>query len=207
MIKITETEVVGWKPAIRGARNPLNSWSRSDSRFYDDGTCELGENDRTLLTKLCKSGSDHRKFMRMIAVYCDVECSLRWWKEFDTYKVGTVANSCSTMHTIHKAKMSFDNYSCDNMFGGTRAVLKNLIDHMNWLIERYNETGEKQYWESLIDIMPNGFLQKRTVMLNYEVLRNMYHSRKNHKQQDWHTFCDWIKTLPYSELITDEGED
>ena len=228
MIKFEHTEVVGWEGAIRGMRNPLNSWKKSDSEFgvlYDDlpSLVEvknntvwfdyIGPNDQNLMMKLRKAGTDHRKFMRMIMVYCDILAPLYWWKEFDTYKVGTVANSCSTMHTIHKHAFSHDDFSCeqlldepivnqDGLLVSSQASLNLTIDILNVYREKFIDTKDKKYWWQMIQLLPTSYNQKRTVMLNYEVLANIYKSRKDHKLDEWHEFCDWIKTLPYSELIT-----
>lgn len=230
MIKIEETEIYGWEAAIRGMRNPMNSWDKSDSKqlldmLIDEQTYvpahfEVGPNDLDLMHRLCKAGTDHRKFMRMIVVYCDITAPLYWWKEFDTYKVGTVANSCSTMHKIHDKEFTIDDFSHEHLsteiYGeqiqepgwiDTTRSSDNLLDfiicHLNTYRELYVKTKDKKYWWQMIQLLPSSYNQKRTVMLNYEVLANMYKSRKNHKLDEWHDFCDWIKTLPYSELITD----
>ena len=233
MIKIEETETYGWKAAIRGMRNPKNSWDKSDSKqlpdmLMDEQTYvpahfEIGPNDLDLMTRLCNAGTDHRKFMRMIVVYCDITAPLYWWKEFDTYKVGTVANSCSTMHKIHDKRFSVDDLSreyvwddCikrpktqivgtedDNEYLDDAEIFIYTIGMLNELRDMYINTKDKRYWYKMIQLLPSSYNQKRTVMLNYEVLANIYKSRKNHKLDEWHDFCDWIKTLPYSELITD----
>lgn len=230
MIKIEETETYGWEAAIRGMRNPMNSWDKSDSKqlldmLIDEQTYvpahfEVGPNDLDLMHRLCKAGSDHRKFMRMITVYCDITAPLYWWKEFDTYKVGTVANSCSTMHKIHDKEFTIDDFSYEHLsteiYGepiqepgwiDTTRSSDNLLDfiicHLNTYRDLYVKTKDKKYWWQMIQLLPSSYNQKRTVMFNYEVLANMYKSRKNHKLDEWHYFCDWIKTLPYSELITD----
>ena len=230
MIKITDTEVVGWEHAIRGMRNPLNSWDKSDSdwnfdciedpdNFYTYKTkdeYEVGPNDLGLMKRLRKAGTDHRKFMRMIVVYCDILAPLYWWKEFDTYKIATVANSCSTMHTIHKHAFSHDDFSCEQLLDesivdrygniiSSQASLNLTIDILNAYRKSFIDTKDKKYWWQMIQLLPSSYNQKRTVMLNYEVLANMYKSRKDHKLDEWHTFCDWVRGLPYSELIT--GED
>lgn len=234
MIKIENTEVVGWESAIRGMRNPMNSWDKSDSRFdsYDDcGDCahcnlrfdecpaqQIGHDDLDLMTRLRNAGTDHRKFMRMITVYLDITAPLYWWKEFDTYKVGTVANSCSTMHKIHEKEFTLEDFSCehlyaedeiDGMYYSTTAeeeftstdVLKVVIESLNNYRKMYLATKDKKEWWQMIQILPSSYNQRRTVMLNYEVLANIYKSRRNHKLDEWHTFCDWIESLPYSELI------
>lgn len=229
MIQIERTEVYGWKSAIRGMRNPMNSWDKSDSVFKVEGSswekrdkwhisAEIGEKDLTLMKQLVKAGTDHSKFMRMITVTCDIVAPLYWWKEFDTYKVGTVRNSCSTMHTIHKKKFELDDFLHEHMYSdddGTGApdhaeqvtenVLMDIISNLNYSREYYLETGDKKAWYNMIQLLPSSYNQRATVQMNYAVLRNMYHSRKNHKLTEWHDFCDWISSLPYSELITMEG--
>lgn len=225
MIKFENTEVVGWEHAIRGMRNPLNSWEKSDSRFVrnfdDEGQYEfaVGQNDIDLMHRLRNAGSDHRKYLRMITVYVDITAPLYWWKEFDTYKVGTVANSCSTMHKIHAKEFTLEDFSWKHLLDGSDAhedgpmycqfmpldVLSEvIIPILNKSRERYLETKDKKYWWQMIQLLPSSYNQKRTVMLNYEVLRNMYHARKNHKLDEWsEDFTEWVKSLPYSELITD----
>ena len=221
MIKLENTILPSadqWKAIIFGARNPLNSWSRSDSKFDEDKNFDpedypcafmLGDNDYSLMQRLAKAGTDHRKFMRMIAVYVDITSPLYWWKEFDTYKVGTVANSCSTMHKIADKKFTMADFSCEHLYDfcpdcdtDSATVLRYTIGRLNYCRKKYLETKDKKYWWPLIQLLPSSYNQKRTVMLNYEVLANMYRSRKNHKLDEWHTFCDWIETLPHSELIT-----
>ena len=229
MIKIENTEVMGWEAAIRGMRNPMNSWEKSDSVFVEDGEChdicgnsgpyngtvtdtetffEMGENDLDLMTRLSKAGTDHRKFMRMITVYIDILAPLYWWKEFDTYKVGTVANSCSTMHKIADKEFTLEDFSCEHMNHTSLNVLKEIIDLLNKYREDYlnPEAGKigvkKDYWWQMIQLLPSSYNQRRTVMLNYEVLANIYKSREGHKLDEWNSFCDWIESLPYSELIT-----
>ena len=226
MIKIENAEVVGWEHAIRGMRNPMNSWDKSDSKAVDEN-CEdcifkndytvckhnpihdcfnydIGENDLDLMTRLSKAGADHRKFMRMIVVYTDIVAPLYWWKEFDTYKVGTVANSCSTMHKIHEKEFTLDDFSHDKMSKATIEILNITINALNIRRKDFLETKEKTFWWDMIQLLPQSYNQKRTVMLNYEVLANMYHSRKTHKLDEWREFCSWIENLPYSELITGE---
>ena len=207
MIKIENYEVMGWEHAIRGMRNPMNSWDRSDSEFYIDW--DAGEkieivckNDLDLMKRLASGGSDDRKFMRMIVVYLDITAPLYWWKEFDTYKVGTVANSCSTMHKIHTKEFELDDFSHEHLVGESEIALKAIVDQLNFARIAYLETKDKDYWWEMIQLLPTSYNQKRTVMLNYEVLKNIYHARKNHKLDEWHHFCDWIESLPYSELIT-----
>lgn len=202
MIKIEQTQIVGWEPAIRGARNPMNSWNRMDSYISNTGNMILGPNDYKLLTKLAKAGSDHGKFMRMITVYVDITAPLYWWKEYDTYKVGTVANSCSTMHKIHDRDFVLDDFSHDHLdeLGMNHLVL--TINNLNSYRYYYMGNKSKDIWWQMIQLLPSSYNQKRTVMLNYQVLKNMYHARKNHKLDEWVKFCEWIESLPYSELIT-----
>lgn len=258
MIKIENTEVMGWDAAIRGMRNPMNSWEKSDSNYrlilasrcdtctsyllnnWDDcDYCEVhklcnspnyflvGPNDLDLMTRLSKAGTDHRKFMRMITVYLDITAPLYWWKEFDTYKVGTVANSCSTMHKIADKEFTLEDFSCEHLNGEPYHlewiesamvdeditsphkvwatpldILKYTIEMLNAYRLQYLETKNKNDWWQMIQLLPSSYNQRRTVMLNYEVLANIYKSRYNHKLDEWHTFCDWIESLPYSELIT-----
>ena len=201
MIKIEKTETYGWEAAIRGMRNPMNSWDKSDSVF-SMGDTFIGENDLSLMKKLCKAGTDHRKFMRMIVVYVDITAPLYWWKEYDTYKVGTVANSCSTMHKILDKEFTLEDFSTDRLSEDAIDVMLSVVDALNRYRQAYYERGGNGWWDNLIQLLPSSYNQKRTVMLNYEVLANIYHSRKNHKLDEWHTFCEWIETLPYSELIT-----
>ena len=249
MIKLENTEVVGWEHAIRGMRNPMNSWEKSDSEFIRDpdygcsgncpcedidGHCDccfIGANDLDLMKRLRNAGTDHRKFMRMITVYVDITAPLYWWKEFDTYKVGTVANSCSTMHKIAAKEFTIEHFShehLDDIWGyepevrdmaptiefethtdkitnyvlGPDDILNLTIKMLNRCRDLYLKTKEKTYWWQMIQLLPTSYNQKRTVMLNYEVLANIYKSRLNHKLDEWHTFCDLIESLPYSELIT-----
>ena len=235
MLKIENWEVLGWEHAIRGMRNPMNSWEKSDSIFIEDGEyrdiCgnsgpsdiqfsvpEIGENDYSLMKNLRNAGTDHRKFMRMITVYLDITAPLYWWKEFDTYKVGTVANSCSTMHKIHAKEFEESDFSVEHLFdaesegiefpiiyGKEHSPIWSLhvtIRMLNFYREKYLKTKDKKYWWQMIQLLPSSYNQKRTVMLNYEVLANIYKSRRHHRLDEWHTFCDWIEELPYSELIT-----
>ena len=254
MLKIENTEVTGWEAAIRGMRNPMNSWNKSDSIFVEDGEyhdiCgnngpyngtvtdtetffEMGEKDFDIMTRLSNSGTDHRKFMRMITVYLDITAPLYWWKEFDTYKVGTVANSCSTMHKIADKEFEEGDFSTEHIFdaeskdvefpiiyGKEHSPIWSLnitIKMLNFYRKKYLETKTKPmkeeakraplikaYWWQMIQLLPSSYNQRRTVMLNYEVLANIYKSRRNHKLDEWHTFCYWIEGLPYSELITGE---
>ena len=212
MIKINNDEVFGFEQAIRGMRNPKNSWDKSDSKFipWDVSDFNIGNNDLKLMKVLRNAGTDHRKYMRMITVYLDITAPLYWWKEFDTYKVGTVANSCSTMHKIHAKEFTMDDFSndhlilwdVDNNVHIPMGCLQDTINVLNACREKYLETKDKMYWWQMIQLLPSSYNQKRTVMLNYEVLANMYKSRKNHKLDEWIDFCKWIETLPYSELIT-----
>lgn len=222
MLKIEHTEVLGWGHAIRGMRNPMNSWEKSDSEwvFYDAdphsfdistlvSKYQVGPNDLDLMTRLRNAGTDHRKFMRMIVVYCDITAPLYWWKEFDTYKVGTVANSCSTMHKIAAKEFTLEDFSHEHLIVAGLNSLKRTIDDLNsaregYLDERIKQNPEwrKEVWWQMIQLLPSSYNQRRTVMLNYEVLANIYKSRKGHRLDEWHTFCDWIEGLPYSELIT-----
>lgn len=215
MLKISDFEVMGWEHAIRGMRNPMNSWEKSDSEV---SVCEcehwphdikksfacLGSNDHDLMMQLRKAGTDHRKFMRMIVVYVDITAPLYWWKEFDTYKVGTVANSCSTMHKISAKEFTLEDFSCEHLSEPSLKNLRSVIKCMNDYREEFLKDKDKHNWWQMIQLLPSSYNQKRTVMLNYEVLANIYKSRRNHKLDEWHTFCDWIEELPYSELITGE---
>lgn len=209
MINIEKTSVYGFEEAIRGMRNPLNSWDKSDSELsLFQGhviDIEIGGNDLNLMKRLAKAGSADRKFMRMVVVYVDVTAPLYWWKEFDTYKVGTVRNSCSTMHKIMSKKFTLDDFSCEHLTPTTiNDIIKPIIKMLNFHRNEYNYGKFKDQWWQIIQTLPSSYNQKATLMLNYEVLSNIYHQRKNHKLDEWHTFCDWIKTLPYSELITGE---
>lgn len=247
MLKIDNFEVLGWEHAIRGMRNPMNSWEKSDSYFgfgqvlckdcihYGKEVCgqdclDIGPNDHDLMMRLRKAGTDHRKFMRMITVYLDITAPLYWWKEFDTYKVGTVANSCSTMHKIAAKEFTLEDFSCEHLFGDYEyeitpstyldkmfpkfeekdggmcfwqpvLILETVIAGLNFYRQRYLKIKEKNYWWQMIQLLPSSYNQKRTVMLNYEVLANIYKSRKDHKLDEWYTFCHWIEELPYSEII------
>lgn len=229
MLKIENAEVLGWEHAIRGMRNPLNSWAKSDSEV---SICEcehwphdvkksfacLGSNDLDLMKRLRNAGTDHRKFMRMIVVYVDLTAPLYWWKEFDTYKVGTVANSCSTMHKIAEKEFTLEDFSHEHLINSPLvesapgkpellnmqaiSMLEVTIGVLNAARFNYLQTQDKKYWWQMIQLLPSSYNQRRTVMLNYEVLANIYKSRRNHKLDEWHTFCDWIEGLSYSELIT-----
>lgn len=230
MIKIEREEAFGWGAAIRGMRNPMNSWDKSDSypvntvikteeiapgieeQYYSycDAYWHIGDNDAELMKKLRNSGTpDHRKFMRMLIVYIDITAPLYWWKEFDTYKVGTVANSCSTMHKIHAKEFTMDDFSTEHLSEHSKAYFKELIDLLNFYRADFNNPevdgdpiNKKFYWWQMIQLLPTSYNQKRTVQLNYEVLANMYKSRKDHKLDEWRSLCSWIETLPYHELIT-----
>jgi hypothetical protein len=213
MLKVENVEVLGWEHAIRGMRNPKNSWAKSDSgpecpygKEKCCGECQqnfcIGPNDKQLMMALRNAGTDHRKFMRMITVYLDITAPLYWWKEFDTYKVGTVANSCSTMHKITDKPFELDDFSHEHLGFQSVRVLKDTIKVMNDFREEFIKDHEKENWWQLIQLLPSSYNQKRTVMLNYEVLANIYKSRRHHKLDEWHTLCDRIESLPYSELIT-----
>ena len=197
MLKIDNIDVSGWEAAIRGMRNPMNSWDKSDSCDLHDYNPLLGENDLKLMKSLSKAGSDHAKFLRMINVTVDITAPLYWWKEFDTYKVGTVANSCSTMHKIHAKEFTLDDFSHEHLIGESEEALKAMIDQLNFARIAYLETNDKRYWWELIQLLPSSYNQKRTVQLNYQVLKSMYFARKDHKLDCWHTLCDWMLTLPY----------
>ena len=220
MIKFEHTEVVGWEAAIRGMRNPMNSWDKSDTdyNFVDCNTCLhankkacdmtkdciiIGPNDLKLMQNLCKAGTDHRKFMRMLTVYVDITAPLYWWKEFDTYKVGTVANSCSTMHKIHAKKFTIDDFSLEHVDDDViDQPFTKILDCLNFFRNLYLLNKDKEDWWQMIQLLPSSYNQKRTVMLNYEVLANIYKSRKNHKLDEWSiSFMDWINTLPYAEEL------
>lgn len=219
MLKVENVEVLGWDAAIRGMRNPLNSWEKSDSQFVRDSDygcfgvcpcaelvdcdcCHVGPNDLKLMNTLRNAGTDHRKFMRMITVYLDITAPLYWWKEFDTYKVGTVANSCSTMHKIAAKEFTLEDFSHEHLGYQSIRVLKDTIKVMNDFREEFIKDHEKVNWWQMIQLLPSSYNQKRTVMLNYEVLANIYKSRRHHKLDEWHTLCDRIESLPYSALIT-----
>lgn len=224
MIKFENTEVMGWEAAIRGMRNPMNSWANGDSSFCMPGECEycgggsecdgyemgvlIGPNDLDLMKRLRNAGTDHRKFMRMITVYVDITAPLYWWKEFDTYKVGTVANSCSTMHKIADKEFAVDDFSHEHLMDGGNYILNSTVDMLNEYRTRYLKTKDKQYWWQMIQLLPSSYNQKRTAMMNYEVLANIYKSRRNHKLDEWAiNFIQWIESLPQSELITGKFEE
>lgn len=236
MLTIENVETYGWEAAIRGMRNPKNSWEKSDSEHdsctdscakwdechvgyhcpiakNEDGSyfC-IGKNDFVLMNRLVNAGADHGKFMRMIVVWLDITAPLYWWKEFDTYKVGTVANSCSTMHKIAAKKFTREDFSREHLLGENIIpdhvdenpfdIMDSVINCLNYCREEYLETKDKRWWWQMIQLLPSSYNQRRTVMLNYAVLKNIYHARKDHKLDEWHTLCDWIESLPYSELIT-----
>lgn len=229
MIEVSRVRVYGFEPAVRGTRNPMNSWEKSDSdfsckicdgcyyenekqttEFNDTVDCwcnntalRIGPNDLALLTRLANAGPDHGKFMRMITVYMDINAPFYWWKEFDTYKVGTVANSCSTMHKIHAKEFGVDDFSVERVSGEAgKQLIYAIVDYLNYNRKMYNETKDKSYWENMIQLLPSSFNQLRTVELNYAVIKNMYHARKNHKLEEWKTLCREFEQLPYAnELI------
>ena len=202
MIKIENVDVHGVARAIYSARNAMNSWDKSDSRFETD---TMGENDLKLAKQLVKAGTDHAKFMRMITVTLDITAPMYWWKEFDTYKVATVRNSCSTMHTIHKKEFTLDDFTHEHLVKELK-ILEVVIIALNAARKRYLKNKDEADWWQMIQLLPSSYNQRSTVQLNYAVLRNIYHARKNHKLDEWRTFCEWVKDeLPYSELITMEG--
>lgn len=208
MIKIERTSVMNFDNAIRGARNPMNSWGRYDSFFDEEGNFVFGENDLSLAKRLCSAGTDHRKFVRMIFVSVDVTAPMYWWKEYDTYKVGTVANSTSTMHKITSKPFELSDFSVDHMNEEGIAAMEKLIETLEDLRLRYIETKDKELWYTIIQLLPSSYNQMRTCTLNYENLCNIYYARRNHKLAEWHTYCDWIKELPYfSELFLQEEKD
>ncbi|BCJ95048.1 hypothetical protein acsn021_26170 [Anaerocolumna cellulosilytica] len=205
MITIDKTSVMNLENAIRGARNPMNSWDKSDSTYDDNGKYLLGANDLNLAIRLCRAGSDHRKFMRQIFVSVDITAPLYWWKEFDTYKVATAANSTSTMHKIHSKSFTEEDFSNDQLTGESQVFFSKIVEYLEQLRVLYNDTKDKKYWYDMIQLLPSGYNQLRTCTLNYETLTNIYHSRKNHKLNEWHVLCDWITELPYAkELIVKE---
>lgn len=206
MIKIENIDVYGWEAAIRGARNPMNSWDRMDS-CYNNGEFEIGENDYKLLKNLTIAGPEHRKWNRMVTVTMDITAPLYWWKEYDTYKVGTVANSCSTMHKIQAKEFELDDFSHEHLEEYPKWLLSEVISELNENREGFNKTKDKDYWWQMIQLLPTSYNQKRTVHLNYEVLGTIYHQRRHHKLDEWVEFCNTIKILPYSEFITREFGD
>lgn len=210
MIKIENVYVFGWDAAIRGMRNPMNSWDKSDSKHWHETIVRheverrvVGNADLTLMKKLVKAGSDHAKFMRFINVTMDVTAPLYWWSEYDTYKVGTVANSCSKMHKLASKEFTLDDFSHEHLNDDViEKPFKDIINRLNFFRDLYNQNHDKDDWWQMIQLLPSSYNQRRTIQLNYAVLRNMYHARKNHKLDEWRTFCEWVETLPYSELIT-----
>ncbi len=208
MIKIERSAVMNLENAIRGARNPMNSWDRMDSSYDADGNYILGENDLALACRLAKAGSDHRKFLRQIFVSVDITAPLYWWKEFDTYKVGTVANSCSTMHKIHAKAFEREDFSCDRLDEGALAALDALIAYLESERQKFvAEKSNRQPWHNMIQLLPSSYNQMRTVTLNYENLINIYYARRTHKLAEWHTLCDWILSLPYAKDLICVRED
>lgn len=202
MLKVERISVMNMENAIRGARNPLNSWARMDSYYDGEGNFVLGENDLSLARRLAVAGSDHRKFLRQIIVSLDITAPLYWWKEFDTYKVGTVANSCSTMHKIQAKPFTREDFSCDRMSADCLSVLDGVIEYLETQRQQFCETKDRAFWHNMIQLLPSSYNQMRTVTLNYEVLINIYYARRHHKLAEWHTLCDAIAALPYAnELI------
>ena len=201
MISLEKQSTMNIENAIRGARNPMNSWERSDSYYDEKGNYILGQNDLTLAEKLCKAGSDHRKFLRQIFVSIDITAPLYWWKEYDTYKVGTTANSTSTMHKIHTKSFDIQDFSCDKMNDDTYKFMGIIIEQLECLRVKFNESKEKEYWYSIIQLLPSSYNQMRTCTFTYENLRNMYFSRKNHKLDEWKIFCKWVESLPYAQKL------
>lgn len=225
MIKVENVEVYGWEAAIRGMRNPMNSWEKSDSypavdcgkcgKIEREGCCtaegrdctgfycyEIGKNDFALMKSLAAAGPDHGKFLRMITVTADITAPLYWYKEYDTYKIGTVANSCSTMHKIADKEFTLDDFSHEYLNEKSLYMLNDTIQYLNAVREAFIETKDKHYWWQMIQLLPSSYNQRRTVQLNYAVLKNIYHARRNHKLNEWNHFCGWIERLPYAELIT-----
>ncbi len=201
MLTVDHISVMNLENAMRGARNPLNSWARSDSHYDDQGNYILGENDLSLATRLCSAGTDHRKFIRQILVSMDITAPMYWWKEFDTYKVGTVANSTSTMHKIHAKAFERADFSCDHMTPETLEHFDGTIAYLEQVRNRYLESKDKAHWYDLIQLLPSSYNQMRTVTLNYEVLANIYYARRGHKLDEWHTLCDVILSLPYAQEL------
>lgn len=208
MIRLERTSVMNLENAMRGARNPMNSWSRMDSAYDEEGNYVLGPNDLDLAGRLRRAGSDHRKFIRQIFVSVDITAPMYWWKEYDTYKVATVANSTSTMHRIHRKPFELEDFSCDQMTDETREFMELVVARLEQIRLRYLETKSRRDWYDLIQLLPSSYHQMRTCTLNYETLVNIYYARRNHKLEEWHVFCDWVRTLPYArELILGEQED
>lgn len=207
MLTVTNSCVMNFENAIRGARNPMNSWEKGDSHTDADGSFVFGENDLALAVKLCRAGSDHRKFMRQIIVCADICGPLYWWKEYDTYKIGTVANSTSTMHKIHAKQFDISDFSTDRMNAAAKEQMNSVISTLESLRLSFLETKDKEYWYSMVQLLPASYNQLRTCTLNYETMINIYHSRSAHKLDEWHVLCDWISTLPYAEeLIIGKAE-
>lgn len=207
MITLERTSVMNLENAIRGARNPLNSWNRMDSSYDDNGNYILGPNDLNLAKKLRMAGSDHRKYVRQIFVSVDITAPLYWWKEYDTYKIATVANSCSTMHKIASKPFKIEDFSCDHMTPPSREFMQTVVDKLEEIRLRYLKTKNKEDWYDMIQLLPSSYNQMRTCSFNYETLINIYYARKEHKLAEWHTMCDWIRTLPYAqEIIISEGK-
>lgn len=207
MIKLERTGVMNFDNAMRGARNPLNSWGRYDSYYDENGNFVFGENDLSLAKRLCRAGTDHRKFVRMIFVTVDVTAPMYWWKEYDTYKVATVANSTSTMHKITSKPFELSDFSVDKMNKDGIKAMEAVIDTLENLRQKYLETKDKELWYTIIQLLPSSYNQMRTCTLNYETLCNIYYARRNHKLDEWHTYCDWIEELPYfKELFINEDE-
>ncbi|MGI5989319.1 MAG: hypothetical protein ACOX78_03515 [Lachnospiraceae bacterium] len=205
MIKLERTAVMNFENAMRGARNPMNSWARSDSHTAPDGTFTFGPNDFDLAKRLARAGSDHRKFIRQIFVSVDITAPLYWWKEFDTYKVATVANSTSTMHKIHAKPFERADFSCDHMDEKTLAMLDEVIAYLESVRQEYVKTKDKQLWYDMIQLLPESYNQMRTITMNYETLVNQYYARRDHKLQEWHEYCRWVETLPYfKDLFIDQ---
>lgn len=201
MLEIKDIEVMNLKNAMRGARNPMNSWAKSDSYFNENGEYVLGENDLSLAVRLRKAGGDHRKFMRQIFVTMDITAPMYWWKEFDTYKVGTVANSTSTMHKITSMPFDISHFSTDKMDKATKEFMQGIVEYLEKLRLNFLETKDKQIWYDIIQLLPSSYNQMRTCTMNYENLVNIYHARKNHKLDEWHTFCDYVRSLPYADEL------
>ncbi len=201
MLKVDHISVMNWENAIRGARNPMNSWARSDSAWNGKGEYVLGPNDLDLAARLCRAGKDHRKFVRMVTVCMDITAPLYWWKEFDTYKVGTVANSTSTMHKLHAKPIEPSDFSTDHMTPQSRQVFEGWVAYLEQVRLRYLETKDKAHWYDLIQLLPASYEQLRTVTLNYEVLAGIYFARRDHKLEEWHTLCGAIAELPYFKAL------
>lgn len=207
MIKLERTEVMNFENAMRGARNPMNSWGRMDSTYDENNNFVFGENDLSLAKRLICAGTDHRKFIRQIFVSVDITAPLYWWKEYDTYKVGTVANSTSTMHKIASKEFELDDFSHDHMDEETLLQMQQVVAYLEKQRIKFNETKDKQVWYNIIQFLPSSYNQMRTCTFNYENVINMYYARKSHKLQEWHTFCDWVESLPYMKEFIDALEE